>query len=182
MLIKYKYNNQYGLINLEDISRIHTILFNGTYQLVCTVPSSNSETGYEEQFLGVQGLSACQAAITNIYNIYKQYMITDANQLFIPPKVFELTNNVNYIVASSVTGTPIWSTAQVLADNRAYIQYDLYANGKLLVENVDYTATYPLYRGDNATHTVVFHLTQSGQTYKRSYKCTFKKVEASTES
>ena len=165
---------------MNDISRIETKLYNGVYQLVCTVPSSETSNGYEDVFLGVQGLSACQAAINNIYNTYKQYMITDSNQLFTPPKVYELTNNTNYITASSITGTPKWDTAKVLADNRAYIHYDLYANGKLLVENVDYTAIYPLYKGDNVTHTVIFNLIQSGQTYKRSYKCTFKKSEPVT--
>jgi hypothetical protein len=173
LLIKYKTSNQYGLINLEDVSRIYTKYNGNSYHLVCTVPSATSDNGYEEQYLGIEGLAYCQSVISSIYNVYKQYIITDAGNLLVPPKVFEINSNVYYITASSLTATPDWSTAKVLSDNRAYIHYNLYSSGKLLTENIDYTVTYPLFKGNNIAHTIIFHLTQSGQTYKRTFRCSF---------
>ena len=165
------------VVNLEDISRIY-VRDKGytTSSLVCEVPSAINESGYEEFHLGVTGTSNCTYQILSICKMYKQYVVTDTGNVFIPPKVYNISINTGYIVPSQVSVRVLWDSARITFDNKASISFELKYGSDILVEGRDYTVTLPLFRGQTAQHRFLFHLIRSntyftwGVTYTNGWK------------
>ena len=159
MLIK-AYGGQ--LINLDNI----TGLFNNGKGLVCYIPSSDPEKPYQEFYLGVSNQSS-RLVINQICNLYKQTIVTETGSMIVPNQVYEIPasilNSVNYFTASQITvdRSNEKSSQKLLTGNRLYADMILKYNGTTLRENIDYTAIYPLYRGKNKLHTIIYTTVQS---------------------
>jgi hypothetical protein len=158
MLIKPENNNY--LINIDNISRIFR---DGNNGLVCVVPSATSNTGYEQFVLLSSG--AEQYHLKSISALYKQYVITETGELFIPPKVYEISNDTNAITARNVSINFVNGTGRLSVDNKVSYGFNVYHNGKLLVEGLDYITILPLYKGTHQTYRFIFYFIQSRSYY-----------------
>lgn len=151
--------------NLDSISQIY-IDNNGN--LVCTVPSASSETGYDNAHLITSNYTAGQYYIRRLTYMYSHYVVNENGDMFIPPKVFTIDKKwSNIIYASNVSESIIFESAVVTPENKASASFILKANGRELVEGVDYTIILPYFRGTDSYHRFTFHILSSN-TYRVS--------------
>lgn len=173
MLIRASDN--YYLINLDNIAQI----FREGDNLLCTVPSANSDTGYVNIILVADNYLRTQYHIRRICYMYSQYVVNENGDMFIPPKVYTIDRSESQIItASQITASPIWDSARITLNNKASIGFivKMKSNGKVLKENIDYTITLPYFRGQKEEHRFVFYFLSSntywtfGVTYTNGWK------------
>lgn len=173
MLLRF---GSYQLFNLESLPGI-------TYEngdIIVTVPSADSENGYRDIYLGVTSPSYAVKVMDDISNIYKQYVTNSTGELFIPPKVYTINSNKSsYLKGSDI----FYNYSEIDWDSQKISNGKLYINVKLrdrnnpsrdLWEGRDYTAQYPLYRGDGIVHTVVYSFKKSNTKYNFLFYASYK--------
>ena len=165
MLIRAS-NNDF-LFNLDTISHI----YRDGDMLYCVVPSANSESGYDNIALISGNTTKTYYHIRRICYMYSHYVVNENGDMFIPPKVYTIDTSASYVIKpSQVRVDQIWESAVVTFDNKATMGFILYANGRELTENIDYTVTMPFFRGSDYYHRFTFHLLSSNTYITRSYK------------
>lgn len=161
MLIKAS-DNTY-LINLDNISGI----FMSGNDLVCTKPSTFSNTGYENFNLISSNYAKGQYHIRRISALYRQYVVSELGT-FIPPKVYEIDISASSAVRwQDINVRFINGTGRISTDNRVVYGFEVTkkANGELLTEGKDYILYLPLYKGIHQPYKFVFYLLQSRNYY-----------------
>lgn len=166
----------YQLFNLESLPGL-------TYEngdIIITVPSADSENGYRDIYLGVTSSYYAAKVIKDISNIYKQYVINSNGDLFIPPKVYNIVaDKSSYLKGSDI----FYNYSDIDWDSQKISNGKLCINVKLrdrnnpsrdLWEGRDYTAQYPLYRGDGIVHTVVYSFKKSNTKYNFLFYASYK--------
>ena len=116
LLIHFKNS---GIINLDQIQ----YLYIKDSSLVCTIPSAESSTGYENVYLGVSGEKANLVLREIIYK-YKQYIVNNDGIPMIPPKVYEIEPNVTYLSNSDVyvVSPPNWDSQKLMTGSRLFME------------------------------------------------------------
>jgi hypothetical protein len=182
MLIKL--GNDRNLINLDNVAH----MFMANDSLIVTVPSATNDTGYDNIQIIADNYGQCQYYLKCICALYREYVVLDSGYMFIPPKVFEIPENMsNVIYPNQVSVRPIWESARITFDNKAAMGFVLSTPYKTLVENVDYTVTFPFFRGQAEQHRFVFYLLSShtyfsfGITYTNGWKTFTEDIELNPE-
>ena len=161
LLIHFKNS---GIINLDQIQ----YLYIKDSSLVCTIPSAESSTGYENVYLGVSGEKANLVLREIIYK-YKQYIVNNDGIPMIPPKVYEIEPNVTYLSNSDVyvVSPPNWDSQKLMTGSRLFMEIKVMNKhtGAPLYEGRDYTAEYPLYKGDGVVHCITLNFPKSRTHY-----------------
>lgn len=161
MLIQFENS---GIINLDQVQYLYIKDSN----LVCTLPSAKSSTGYEDVFLGVSGDKAA-LALKEIVSMYKQYIVNNEGIAMIPPKVYNIKPNASYLKSSDVyvVSPPNWNSQKIMAGNRLFMDIQVVNKhtGSTLYDGRDYTAEYPLYKGDGVVHCITLNFPMSRTHY-----------------